>query len=51
MKLRLRKRRRTRFVFMKDHDIVDSFSLKRPERIEALGYVLLLMVVLLSGSQ
>ena len=36
---------------MKDHEIVDSFFLKRPEPIEALGNVLLLMVVLLGRSQ
>ena len=37
-----------RFAFMKDHEIVDSFFLKRPERIEALGYVLLMVVLLFS---
>lgn len=37
-----------RFAFMKDREIVDSFFLKKPERVEALGYVLLMVVLLFS---
>jgi transposase len=37
-----------RFAFMKDPEIVDSFFLKKPERVEALGYVLLMVCLLFS---
>ncbi len=37
-----------RFAFLKDPEIVDSFFLKRPERIEALGYVLLMVCLIFS---
>ena len=37
-----------RFAFMKDREIVDSFFVKKPERVEALGYVLLMVVLLFS---
>jgi len=37
-----------RFAFMKDPEVVDSFFVKKPERVEALGYVLLMVVLLFS---
>ena len=37
-----------RFAFMKDPEIVDSFFVKKPERVEALGYVLLMVCLLFS---
>ena len=37
-----------RFAFMKDPEVVDSFFVKRPERVEALGYVLLMVCLLFS---
>jgi len=37
-----------RFALMKNPEIVDSFFLKKPERIEALGYVLLMVCLIFS---
>jgi transposase len=37
-----------RFAFMKDPEVVDSFFVKKPERVEALGYVLLMVCLLFS---
>ena len=37
-----------RFAFMKDPEIVDSFFLMKLERVEALGYVLLMVCLLFS---
>ena len=37
-----------RFAFMKDPEIVDSFFVKKPERVLALGYVLLMVCLIFS---
>jgi len=37
-----------RFAFLKDREVVDSFFVKKPERVRALGYVLLLVCLLFS---
>ncbi len=37
-----------RFAFLKDPEIVDSFFVKKPERVRALGYVLLLVCLVFS---
>jgi transposase len=37
-----------RFAFLKDPEIVDSFFLKKPERVQALGYVLLMVCLIFS---
>src|SRR5579883_1988285 len=37
-----------RFAFLKDPEVVDSFFLKKPERVQALGYVLLMVCLIFS---
>lgn len=37
-----------RFAFLKDSEIVDSFFLKKPERVLALGYILLMVCLVFS---
>jgi transposase len=37
-----------RFAFLKDREIVDSFFVKKPERVMALGYILLLVCLVFS---
>jgi len=37
-----------RFAFLKDPEIVDSFFVKKPERVLALGYVLLIVCLVFS---